>query len=101
MTHRRLPELKTERKLVASATRELGLRSLKLELRHDAGWQDRLWILDRGRTFWMELKAPGERVEPGSLQAYRADFLRGLGHDVAWFDDYDAAWAALKERVKC
>src|ERR1700679_3062052 len=96
---RRTKEAPFERRLVEDASHYLGLRSLKLALRYDAGWPDRLWLLPGGRTFWMELKAPGERVEPGSLQAYRADFLRGLGHDGAWFDDYDAAWKGLKERV--
>ena len=95
---RRAREAPFERNLVEDASQYLGLRSLKLALRYDAGWPDRLWLLPAGRTFWTELKAPGKPL--AELQHYRMKFLRDLGHDVAWFDNYDAACAALKERVR-
>jgi hypothetical protein len=82
---------------VVEEAKRLGMRSLKLQLRHDAGWPDRLWLLDKGRTFWTEFKRPGGPLE--DLQGYRHKFLRSLGHDVAMFDDADAAIAALRERV--
>lgn len=87
-----------ETRLVDEA-KHLGVRSLKLTLRYDAGWPDRLWLLDRGRTFWMELKKPGAVVAPDSLQAHRIAYLRSLGHDAGWYNDYDAAFAALRGRV--
>lgn len=93
-------ESSIEQPLVDAAA-EIGVRSLKLKLQYDAGWTDRLWILNRGRTFWTELKKPGVVVEPDSLQAHRIAYLRSLGHDAEWYNDYDAAWAALKERVYC
>lgn len=86
-----------EQKLVTDARRAWGLRSLKLALRADAGWPDRLWLIP-GRPFWTELKRGGD--VPNELQNYRLKELRELGYDVAWFDNYDAAWAALTKRMK-
>ena len=76
----------------------LGLRSLKLALRRDAGWPDRLVVLPRGRTLWAEFKRPGSEG-PRPLQEHRMALLTGLGHDVAWFDDAAAALAALRRRL--
>lgn len=91
-------EAPIESALVADG-KEIGLRSLKLKLQYDAGWPDRLWLFDRGRTFWCEYKKPGVELDLRGLQAHRIAYLRSLGHDAAWYNDYDAAWAALKERV--
>lgn len=97
-TLRRALENPIEDRVVRDASRLLGLRSLKLELRRDAGWPDRVVLLSGGRTFWVELKAPG--YKPGKLQEHRHAFLRDLGHDVAWFDDAGVAMAALRERMR-
>lgn len=98
-TLRRALENPIEDRVVRDASRLLGLRSLKLELRHDAGWPDRLWLLSGGRTYWTEFKSP-ERPVLRKLQEHRHAFLRDLGHDVAWFDDAGAAMAALRERMR-
>jgi hypothetical protein len=90
-------ETSVETRVVRDAKQCLGLRSLKLSLRYDAGWPDRVFLLERGRVFWVEFKRPGDPPRP--LQEKRHAELRELGHDVAWFDDYDAAMAALKGRL--
>src|SRR5580765_6934164 len=90
---RRATEAPFEHKLVRDAARDLGLRSLKLTLRHDAGWPDRLWLIPGGRPLFMELKAPGK--EPSPLQRARLETLEALGYDACWFNDYDSAMEIL------
>jgi hypothetical protein len=94
---RRDLETSVERRVVRDAKLDLGLRSLKLNLRYDSGWPDRVFLLPHGRTFWVEFKRPGD--VPGPLQEARRAELRALGHDVVWFDDYDTAMAALRWRL--
>ncbi len=89
MIIRRAKEAPFEAKLVADA----GIRSLKLTLRHDAGWPDRLWLIPGGRPAFTELKAPG--AKPTALQWHRIVTLVELGYDVEWFDDYRAAMTWL------
>lgn len=89
----RAREAPFEKRLVA----KVGLRSLKLTLRHDAGWPDRLWLIPGGRPAFTELKAPGKTPTP--LQLERIIELRRLGYSADWFDDYDAAIAWLYGRV--
>ena len=64
----------------ARARDELGIPSLLLELRHDRGWPDVVFLVHGGRPVLMEFKRPGEPLEP--LQAYRADQLRKLNYRV-------------------
>lgn len=92
-------ERTVERAIVEDARTKLGVRSIKLALRQNSGWPDRIWLLDRGRTWWTEFKAPGAEPVRDGLQMERLKQLTALGHDVAWYNDYDVAWAALKERV--
>ncbi len=87
-------ETPLETKLVKAAARELGLRSLKLTLRYDAGWPDREWLIPGGRPLFMELKAPGERPRP--LQMERIATLHRLGYRAVWTDDYDEALEYLR-----
>jgi hypothetical protein len=94
---RRELEAAFEQKLVREARMTWGLRSLKLTLRYDAGWPDRVWLIP-ARPFWTELKRGGE--EPSLLQYQRLDYLQAIGYDVAWFDNFEAAWAALQTRMK-
>lgn len=48
------------------------------------GVPDRLAILPKGRTIYVELKAPGKKL--GVLQEKWAKTLRGLGHTVFKID---------------
>lgn len=61
-----------------------------LELRHDAGWPDVLFLVPGGRPLFMEFKRPGKDLEP--LQAERKSDLEKLGYDVVGpVVDVDAA----------
>ncbi len=93
---RRQKEAPIEARVVEYAKR-IGVRSLKLELHHDAGWPDRLFILPRGRTLWVEFKAPGGPLR--ELQNERRGYLLAFGHDVRRFDDYNAVMTAIAGRI--
>lgn len=92
-TLRRTLEHPLERRVVADAAKFYGLRSLKLNLRYDAGWPDRLWLQPGGRPLFSEFKRPGEEPEP--LQVERLRYLAALGYDTAVFTDYDEAMKKL------
>jgi hypothetical protein len=85
---RRTLETTLERHVVLDAP----VRSLKLMLRHDAGWPDRLWLFPE-RPLWSEFKRPGADLDP--LQRSRLDYLASLGYDVAVFNSYDIAMERL------
>lgn len=91
---RRALEGPLERRVMRDAARDLGLRSLKLNLRFDAGWPDRLWLVPGGRPLFSEFKRSGE--SPSPLQSERLRFLANLGYDTAVFDDYDEAMRRLR-----
>jgi hypothetical protein len=93
---RRPREASIERRVVRDARIQYGLRGLKLTLRYDAAWPDRLWILPNGRVLWMEFKAPGKGPDP--LQANRHAELRSKGHEVVVLDNYETAMFLLGER---
>lgn len=59
---------------------ELGILSIKLQLRYDAGWPDAMFLVPGGRPVLMEFKLPGKELEP--LQVYRRNVLKKLGYDV-------------------
>jgi len=59
---------------------DLGYECLKLNLRGNRGWPDRLTPLDAGRSLFIEFKRPGE--DPDGLQWHRIDYLRRRGHAV-------------------
>jgi len=90
---RRFLESSLEGRVVLDAP----VRSLKLTLRHDAGWPDRLWLFP-ARPLLSEFKRPGE--DPTPLQRSRLDYLAALGYDVAVFSDYDVAMERLHATYK-
>lgn len=64
-------------------TRELKkrkLRSLKLNIRGQSGWPDRLVLIPGGRPLLVELKRVREDLEP--LQVHRREELVALGYTV-------------------
>lgn len=64
----------------------------------ETGWPDRMFFIPGGRPFLIEFKEVGYEPEP--KQKYLHDMLEGLGYDVAWTDDEEAALAAIKARVQ-
>jgi len=75
---------------------KLGVRSLQLDLRYDAGWPDRVFLTPF-TPLWLEFKRAGE--EPRPLQQNRLQILKGLGYDADWTDDYDTAMARIKGKL--
>ena len=75
----------------------LGITSLKLNLRGNNGWPDRLFFIPGGRPFLIEFKREGEEPEP--LQAHRHQFLKDLGYDVEVHDDVTRAYLAVRQRL--
>lgn len=72
-----------ERKL-KTKVEKLGAKVLKLTSPGMNGMPDRLVLVPGGRTYFVELKAPGKKLRP--LQQKRFDELRQLGFDVRMID---------------
>jgi hypothetical protein len=98
---RRSLEITLRDKVCHDVRKQLGVRSLQLELRFDAGWPDRLFLLPGGKPLFMEFKRPGGRPRP--LQLERLDTLVRLGYlesiDDGWSDDYEDAMAKIKRAL--
>jgi hypothetical protein len=75
-----------ERHLVRQVER-IGGRAPKWVSPGNRGVPDRIVILPRGKIVFVEMKAPGKRLEP--LQARWAKILRGFGHQVYKIDSQD------------
>ncbi len=88
-------ELSIERHFMARLA-ELGIVCVKLNLQGRRGYPDRLVLLPRGRSVFVELKVPGKDLSV--LQKYIHDILRRLGHDVQTFDDADEAIEYIQTR---
>lgn len=77
------PEKKIENHLVKRVRKEGG-EALKFYSQFSTGYPDRIVMLPGGRTFWVELKAPGKK--PTKLQTEMHEKLRKLGQVVLVID---------------
>lgn len=93
-------ELALEGRVVDKALKRYGVASVKLEppLGSETGWPDRLFFIPGGKPFLLEFKEEGYEPEP--KQKYIHDMLEGLGYDVAWTDNEEAALEAIASRVQ-
>jgi hypothetical protein len=89
---RRALEAPIEGRFVAGCA-DVGVVTLKLTLRYDSGWPDRLVLIPRGRPLFVELKRPGDL--PRALQEQRHTMLRALGYDVEVHDTSEGAVGAV------
>lgn len=78
----------------ARACERANLATLKLTLRGQAGWPDRLVLVPGGRPVFVELKRRGERLR--ALQERRAHDLRMLGYAVITLVDEDSLSHSLE-----
>ena len=87
-----------ERRVVDKALRRFRVPSIKLEppLGSENGWPDRMFFIPGGRPFLLELKEVG--YKPERKQEHIHKMLEGLGYDVAWTDDEEAALEAIAAR---
>ena len=90
-----------ERRFVGAMLR-IGVRTLKLNLMGNRGYPDRLVILPKGRSVFIEFKKPKGVAEPApeALQDYIHKQLRKLGHDVKVFDNDEKAKNYIIEKIK-
>jgi hypothetical protein len=61
----------------------------------ETGWPDLEIILPRGRTLWIEVKAPGDRLR--KRQEYIISLLEALGHDVFICESAEAGIRRLED----
>jgi hypothetical protein len=78
---------------VCHDARLLGVRSLQLDLRHDAGWPDRIFLTPY-IPLWLEFKRPGEVPRP--LQQNRLDILNSLSYNAGFVDSYSDAMELIE-----
>lgn len=82
-----------EQKVVRDA-KKLGIKyAIKLALRTESGWPDRLFLVPGGLPVFIEFKRQGQK--PGPLQDFRLRELRKLGYRAEWADNYDTAMGYL------
>ncbi len=79
----KISEKRLEAKLVKEVKR-LGGHALKFHSSAETGFPDRLIILKKGKTLWVELKSTGRK--PTKLQNFRIKALKELGHTVEVVD---------------
>jgi hypothetical protein len=63
-----------------------------------AGMPDRIVVLPGGRTYFVELKRPGEK--PSELQLHRHEELSKIGHPVAVLDTKERVDEWLQKRSR-
>lgn len=95
MTHRATREASLEAALRREVRRRWGGYLIKLAVRGEAGWPDRVLVLPPGVAVFVELKRPGE--EPTRLQRHAHARLRDLGHDVRVLDDLITAIEEIRQ----
>lgn len=89
--HAEMSEKSIERYLVGECARR-GWLCLKYASMTEAGYPDRLIVMDGGLTAWCELKSKGRQMRP--IQQRRYETLTAMGHIVdvcdsrAAVDDY-------------
>lgn len=65
----------------------LGWLSVKMEGFHKRGIPDRLFLKAPGKVFWMEFKAPGQKLNKAQQAWF--DLLRAMGFEVFVVDDIE------------
>ena len=68
-------ERDVERRFIARAEKELGLRTAKLKAIANSGWPDRLVPLKNGLSVYIEFKAPGRE---SNLSKHQVDVINWL-----------------------
>ena len=91
-------EANIERRACTRALRELGVRSLKLNVRGQTGWPDRLFMIPGGRPLFIEFKRPGGELS--ARQQYMIKMIKHRGYEVQVHDTIDGAFQAILEALK-
>lgn len=91
-------ESKIEKKACWRILRQLGVRSLKLNVSGSTGWPDRIFFIPGGRPLFIEFKQPGE--EPRPKQVYIHGILKHLDYEVQVHDTVDGAFQAVTQALE-
>ena len=90
-------EASIECRACARVLKELGVRSLKLNVGGQTGWPDRMFMVPGGRPLFIEFKRPGE--EPRPKQQHIHKILRHNRYDIQVYDTVDGAFQAVAAAV--
>lgn len=86
-------EQDTEDKVCEIALKKMGVVSIKLNLKGNNGWPDRLFFIPGGRPLLIEFKRVGEAPQP--RQTYIHNVLRVLDYDIEVHDDEVSALQSI------
>lgn len=75
--------------------KKIGGKALKFVSPGVSGVPDRIVLLPHGKIFFIELKAPGEKLKP--LQVHRAKELIDLGFNVRCLDSIESVLQFISE----
>ena len=89
-------EVKIEERAVELAA-ALGVTGLKLNVKSNTGWPDRMFLIPGGHPFFIEFKQPGEEPEPRQRVVHA--HLAYLQYDCETHDNAEEAAAAIKARL--
>lgn len=93
-----MSESSIERAACRRIAAELGVENLKLNVKGNTGWPDRIFFLPGGRPLLVEFKRPGERSRP--KQMYIISQLIANGYDAEVCSDAGVAVELVRERMK-
>jgi VRR-NUC domain len=71
-----------------------GVPSIKLNVKGETGWPDRVFLLQEGRSLWIEFKRPGGTLS--AKQKLKIEILEYRGHNVQVHEDRYTALVAIK-----
>jgi len=100
---RRILEKDVEKKVCEWAD-ELGIEHIKMELKHDVGWPDRMFLVPGGKPVIIEFKRPKTvgKDDGGTLkgiQKQRIKYLSENGYNVDVCDTKESAIRAITEGI--
>ncbi len=86
-------ETKIENKACKKILSELGVVSIKLNVKANTGWPDRLFLIPTGIPLLIEFKQPGKDLRP--KQEYIHNLLKMYNYKVEVHDDAERAFQAV------
>jgi hypothetical protein len=75
-----------------------GCHAIKLEVKNDRGWQDRMVLCDGGRVLFVEMKKPGG--SPSCHQIIKKRFVEALGFTSVIAYNFKQAKEALDDFLR-
>lgn len=92
------PETKIENSACKKALQLYGVRSIKLNIKGNVGWPDRMFLIPGGQPLFIEFKKPGE--PPRAVQVARKANLEKLGYKVEIYDNVNDALQEIAKALE-